>query len=197
MNMHTLAMPNVWMPLGVKLPEQGRPAQGCAQDFRFNFGMFSAMRQAIQCRQAVVPITVMGRADFIHHVTLHLPEVSSRIEEDDFGILHLEMGAMKLATREAILSYEFHTVRRHFSFISYLFEHADQELHDARRVSYVENLFIGAAAAEYEHARSLLPKNLAEALKKLDLRNALLEQQPNKQRGIAQYSERRFHLTFP
>ncbi len=121
-----------------------------------------------------MPITVMTRADFIHHVTMHLPEVSARIEEDDFTILHLEMAAMKLATRDAILAYEFHTVRRHYSFIAYLFEHADKELHDAIRVSYLESLFIGEETAEYEHARGLLPKNLAETLKKLESRYPLL-----------------------
>ncbi len=144
-----------------------------------------------------MPITVMSRADFIHHVTLHLPEVSSRIEEDDFGILHLEMGAMKLATREAIRGYELHTVRRHFAFIAYLYEHADKELHDAIRVSYLESLFIGEEMPEYEHARSLLPRNLVEALKKIDLRHALLELQPNKLLDLTYDPERRFQLTFP
>lgn len=197
MNMQTLAMPTAVMPFGIMLPEQGMPFQNFPQDFRFNFGLFSAMRQAMHSRRAAMPITVMGRADFIHHVTLHLPEVSSRIEEDDFGILHLEMGAMKLATREAILSYEFHTVRRHYSFISYLFEHADKELQDAIRVSYLESLFIGEETPEYEHARGLLPKNLVEVLKKMDLRYALLELQPNKLLELTYHPERRFQLTFP
>lgn len=179
MSMQTIALSTALFPFGL-LPDQGIAGQGtAAQDFRFNFGVFSAMRQAMQVRRAVVPITIMGRADFIHHVTLHLPEVSARIEEDDFGVLNLEMGAMKLATREAILRYEFHTVRRHFAFIAYLFEHADNSLHDAIRVSYLECLFVGEETPEYENARSLLPRNLAEALKKLDLRHALLDLRSN------------------
>jgi len=148
-----------------------------AQDFRFSFHVFSAMRQALRSRTQATPITVLGRADFIHHVTLHMPEVSSRIEEEDFGILHLEMGAMKLATRDAIVRYEFHTVRRHFSFIAYLFEYADNGLHDAIQVSYLEALFVGETSPEYTNARSLLPKNLAEALKKGELRYKLLDLQ--------------------
>jgi hypothetical protein len=105
------------------------------------------------------------------------------------------MGAMRLSTRSAILAYELHTVRRHFSFIAYLFEHADRELHDAIRVSYLESLFIGEAAAGYEHARGLLPKNLAETLKKLEMRHALLQSLPGRlQRGR---QDRRFQLTFP
>lgn len=185
MSMQTMSMSNALFPFSGLMPDYSMTGQGMAgQDFRFNFSVFSAMRQAMQVRRAAMPITIMGRADFIHHVTLHLPEVSARIEEDDFGILHLEMGAMKLATREAILRYEFHTVRRHFSFIAYLFEHADHKLHDAIRVSYLESLFIGEETPEYENARSLLPKNLAEALKKLDLRYALLELTPHKHREM-------------
>lgn len=191
MSVQTMTMPKALFPYGGLLPDQGTNVQGIAgqgmigQDFRFNFSVFSAMRQAMQVRRAQVPVTIMGRADFIHHVTLHLPEVSARIEEDDFGVLNLEMGAMKLATREAILCYEFHTVRRHFAFIAYLFEHADNELQDAIRVSYLESLFIGEETPEYENARSLLPKNLAEALKKLDLRYALLVLPPNTPRAWA------------
>lgn len=175
MNQQILAMPNMLFPsfFGVTssrdIPAQGFPAQ----DFRSSFNVFSAMRQALRNRGHAMPITVMGRADFIHHVTLHLPDVAARIEEDDFGVLHLEMGAMKLATQEAIVRYEFHTVRRHFSFIAYLFEHADHMLDDAIRVSYLEGLFIGEASPEYENARCLLPENLMEALKKAELRYKL------------------------
>lgn len=173
MDQQTLAMPNALFPFNGGTPTQGLPAQ----DFRFNFNVFSAMRQALRSRIQAMPITIMGREDFIHHVTLHMPEVSSRIEEDDFGILHLEMGAMKLATRDAIVHYEFFTVRRHFSFIAYLFEHADNSLYDAILVSYLEGLFIDEASPEYENARSLLPKNLADALKKVELRYRLLDLQ--------------------
>lgn len=148
-----------------------------ASDFRFNFGVFSALRQKSQHRNRAEPVTVMGRADFIHHITLHMPEVSARIEEDDFGVLHLEMGAMKLATRDAILRYEFHTVRRHFSFIGYLLEHANKELHDAIRVSYLEGLFVGEMLPEFRNARSLLTANLEDVLQKAELRYRLLELQ--------------------
>jgi len=142
----------------------------CAQDFKLNFRLFAAMRQVLRRRSHAIPVTIMTRADFIHHVTLHMPEVASRIEEDDFGVLHLEMGAMKLATREAIVRYEFHTVRRHFTFIAYLFDHADAPLRDAIVVSYLGSLFIGDATSQYVNARGLLPANLASALKKLELR---------------------------
>jgi hypothetical protein len=174
MNQPTLAM-TAMFPIYGEMP---------TQDFRFNFNVFSAMRQVLRSRaQAMpvtIPITVMGRADFIHHVTLHLPEVSALIEEDDFGVLHLEMGAMKLATQCAILRYEFYTVRRHFAFISYLFEHADKALYDAILVSYLESLFIGESTAEYESARGLLSANMREALKRAELRYQLLDWQAAK-----------------
>lgn len=150
-------------------------AMGCEKihEHRFSFEIFDWLRN----KQAshVAPVTVMGRADFIHHITLHMPEVSARIDEDDFGILHLEMGAMKLATLDAIKRYELFTVRRHFMFISHLFEHANSELYDAILVSYVEGLFIGKDANA--HIRSLLPANLGELLKKAEHRYAYMESQ--------------------
>jgi hypothetical protein len=167
MNQQSLALPAAAFP----------PGSDMAQDFRFNFNVFSALRQTLRVRSKSMPVTIMTRADFMHHITLHMPEVSARIQEDDFGILHLEMGAMKLATQDAIRCYEFHTVRRHFSFISYLFEHADNELYDAILVSYMEPLFIGEFASEYLNARSLLSANLEDALKKAELRYDLLELQ--------------------
>jgi len=175
MNTQTIAMPSVLFPLnGAVSPRH------FAEDFRFNFNLFSTMRQALRSRVQEMSITIMGRADFIHHITLHMPEVSARIEEDDFGILHLEMGAMKLATGDAVERYELHTVRRHFSFVSYLFEHADKALYDAILVSYLEGLFLGEVTPAHERARSLLPANLADALKKAELRYQLLEWQAAK-----------------
>ncbi len=146
-----------------------------AGEFRFNFSVFSTLREKLLDRIHEVPVTVMTRADFMHHVMLHMPEVAARIEEDDFGVLNLEVAAMKLATLDAIARYELHTVRRHFSFMSYLFEHADKELHDAILVSYVEALFLDNPASEFMNARSLLPESLKDALKTSELRFRLLD----------------------
>lgn len=145
-----------------------------AADFRLNFSIFSTLRQKLHNGAHAKPVTVMTRADFMHHVTLHMPEVAIRIEEDDFGILNLEVAAMKLATREAMARYELHTVRRHFSFMGYLLEHADRELHDAILVSYVEGLFLDNPAPECLTARRLLPANMEDALKKAELHFKLL-----------------------
>lgn len=162
-------------PCGGVVPPRASCAQnGPAQDFRSSFKLFAAMRHALHGRLSATPVTIMGRADFVHHVALHLPDVATRIAEDDFGVLHLEMGAMKLATREAIHRYELHTVRRHFAFIAYLYEHADDALYGAIVVSYLEPLFIDEAEPAFANARGLLPPNLADALKRAELRNALL-----------------------
>ncbi len=175
MNQPTSALSSHAFLFGGLPPMHGaRTADVPWHDFRVSFKTFAAMRHALHGRQTSAPVTIMGRADFVHHVALHLPDVSARIAEDDFGILHLEMGAMKLATRDAILRYELHTVRRHFSFIAYLYEHADNELYGAIMISYLEALFIHEFAPEYANARSLLPSNLAEALKRAERRAGLL-----------------------
>lgn len=130
----------------------------------FSFKLFSAARQVLHAHRASRSVTTMGRDEFIHHVLLHLPEVAARIGEDDFGTLHLEMGAMKLATREAILRYDLHAVRRHFAFIAYLFAHADNALQDAIRISYLEGLFLDEPASAYGRARAVMPELLQETL---------------------------------
>lgn len=156
MNTQAATLPVFRLPFNVE----------AVDDFRLNFELFAALRGALSIHPKALPITTMGRSDFIHYITLHFPDVSARIEKSDFGIIHLEMGVMKLATRDAILGREFSTVRRHFSFVSYLFEHADRELYDAIVVSYLEGIFISETLPSYLSARRLLPLNLEEALKK-------------------------------
>ncbi len=168
MNMQTLTL-----PLDAFLLSLGEEP---LHTLRTSFKTFSLVRRRPHHHPAAT-ITVMGRADFMHHIALHMPEVSSQIDEDDFGILHLEMGAMRLATRAAIRRYEFYTVRRHFSFISYLLEHADRDLHDAIVVSYLEGLFIDETSVEFKSVRALLPGNLKDALKKTELRYASMATQ--------------------
>lgn len=139
-----------------------------------SFTTFAAINQASRRGVSSPTISVMGRADFLRHVALNLPDVAARIDEGDFGILHLEMGAMRLATEDAIERHELHAVRRHFAFIAYLYEYATNELHDAIRVSYLEPLFLDGCSAATDRVRSLLPASLYETLRRAELRNALL-----------------------
>jgi len=139
---------------------------------RSEFIAFSELRKTL--RDAGTTVRAMTRSDFVRHVTLHMPEVSAHIHEDDFGIAHLELGAMRKATRDAILAYELYTVRRHLSFIGYLYEHADDELRDAIQVSYLEALFIHETFPAYSRARRMLPATLDAALVKAEMRYAQL-----------------------
>ncbi len=151
------------------------PAQQAGgNDFRSDFLAFSELRNTLRASAKAAQVTTMTRSDFMQHITLYMPEVSARIEEEDFGVVHLEMGAMKLATRDAILSQDFNTVRRHLSYIGYLYEHADHELRHAILISYLEALLIGESAPAYSRARRLLPPNLEAELIKAELRHAHL-----------------------
>jgi hypothetical protein len=113
---------------------------------------------------------LLRRADFLHQLTLYLPEVASRIEDSDFGIVHLEVGAMKMCTREAILRHDFATARRHFFLIADLMERADAELSAAIRISYLEALFLKETASVYAQARAMLPRPMENALRQSELR---------------------------
>ncbi len=96
------------------------------------------------------------------------PEVAARIDESDFGILHLEVGALKLATQDAITAGDWHAVTKYFAFVAGLIEDAGDELRDAINVSYLGNLFYGEMSANYAKARTLLPKPLARALEQIE-----------------------------
>jgi hypothetical protein len=110
------------------------------------------------------------RADFIKQIILYLPEVAARIEESDFGFVHLEVGAMKLATQQAIAKHDFVTVRRHLLLIVDLFDRADAGLHDAIRISYLEALFLGETSVAHLEARSLLSRPMENLLRQAELR---------------------------
>jgi hypothetical protein len=109
-------------------------------------------------------LPLQGNSRFASRLALYFPEVAERIDESDFGILHLEVGALKLATRNAIVRHDWDVVRQHFAFVAKMLEDAGAELRDAFHVSYLGSLLYGEIALNYAKARSLLPKPLAEAL---------------------------------
>jgi hypothetical protein len=113
-------------------------------------------------------LRVDGRSLFAGFLAMHLPEVAERIDYDDFGILNLEVGALKLATRDAIARRDWHAVGKHFAFVAGLLEHAGAELLDALHVSYLGMLFHGEASINYQKARSLMPKALSNALEHIE-----------------------------
>lgn len=110
------------------------------------------------------PFSLEGNRRFVEHLAAHFPEVASSIDEADLGVLHLEVGALKQATREAIEGRDWPAVARHFAFVDSMLESADTELHDAIGISYLIALFYGETSLNYAKARTLLPKRLALAL---------------------------------
>ena len=132
-----------------------------------DFHTFTSLRRIVTHQQNK---PLVRRGDFMKQVTLFLPEVAARIEETDFGYVHLEMGALKLATKEAFAQSDFAAVRKHLTLIADVFERADEELYDAIRVSYLEAIFLCETSAAHIMARGLLSKSLENALRQAELR---------------------------
>ncbi len=133
--------------------------------FRLNFRAFADLRRLLLDRD-VIARGACSR--FACRLALHLPEIAARIDEADFGVLHLEVGEMKLATHDAILGEDWGAVMLHFAFTTHFFVNAGDELRDAIRVSYLGNLFYGETSASHAKARCLLPRPLAIALQQVE-----------------------------
>ena len=104
------------------------------------------------------------RCRFADFLAKHFPQVAASIDDAHVGVLHLEVGALKLATRNAIWTRDWPTVRTHLSFVDSVLEAADAELHDAVGVSYLGSLLYGETSINFAKARTLLPRRLAVAL---------------------------------
>ena len=109
------------------------------------------------------PFPASDNSRFTDYLSNHFPEVAASIDTDRRA-LHLEVGAMMLVSREAILNSDWSTLYLHFTFIDSVLEAADTELHEAIGLSYLVSLFYGETAINYAKARTLMPKRLAAAL---------------------------------
>lgn len=141
--------------------------------FLSDYQMFTTLRRMLTQSRAK---PLMKRIDFMQQVALYLPEVAALIKESDFGILRQEVGALKLATQQALRQLDFTRVRRHLFLSGNLFEHGDAELRAAIQESYLEPLFLGENTPVYLEARSLLSKPMEEALRQCELRHGILQQ---------------------
>ncbi len=141
-----------WHAYGKATPSQARSP--------FDFQSFREQHQVAWGKPAPLGKTSL----FADYVCTHFPEVAMRMDEMDFGVLHLEVGALKLVTRDAILRRDWPTVRTHFDLVDSVLETADSALHDAIGVSYLGNLFFGELSLNYAKARTLLPTRLGLAL---------------------------------
>lgn len=133
----------------------------------FDFKAFASLRRMVSHQQSK---PLLRRADFLKQITLYLPEVAARIEESDFGVLHLEVGAVKLATKDAIVNRDFVSVRKYLMLIAEFFDRADAELYDAIRISYLEGLFLDETSPSYAEARKMLSRAMENVLRQSELR---------------------------
>jgi hypothetical protein len=163
--------------LPLPVPDADAPAtiDGILSVRRFlsDFRKFTSLRSMLSKNQSRA---LMTRLDFMQQITLYLPEVSDLIEDSDFGILHLEVGALKLATRQALRRFDLSRIRRHLFLVGNLFEHADVNLREAIIVSYLEPLFLGETSIVHTEARALLSQPMEEALRQSELHFSMLEQ---------------------
>lgn len=164
------------MPLPVSETDTPVTIDGMLPIRRFlsDFRKFASLRSILSKKHSQ---PLMTRLDFMQQVALYLPEVSALIEESDFGILHLEVGALKLATRRALRQFDLSRIRRHLFLVGNLFEHANTELREAILVSYLEPLFLGETSIAHAEARILLSQPMEEALRRSEMHFAMLEQQ--------------------
>ena len=155
-------------------PIEPTSSDGILQPFEqlFDFKTFASLRRMVSHQQSK---PLLKRADFMKQITLYLPEVAARIEESDFGVLHLEMGAVKLAAKDAIVNRDFTSVRKYLTLVSEFFDRADAELYDAIRISFLEGLFLEEPSIAYAEARKMLSRAMENVLRQSELR---LEQQP-------------------
>jgi len=99
-----------WHAYGKTAPSKAKP--------RFDYNSFCKLRKLVFLR----PIPVAGYSRFAGYLAIHFPEVAASIDEADFGVLHLEVGELRLATRDAIQRRDWPTVRAHFDFIDSVLE---------------------------------------------------------------------------
>ena len=136
-------------------------------DHFLDFQSFISQRNKTTAHQQNKPI--INRVDFLKQIAHRLPEVATRIAESDFGDVHLEVGAMRRATQNAIAERDFTTVRKHLHLVSDLFERANAELFKAICVSYLEALFLGKTSAPHIEARCLLSRSMEHVLRHAEL----------------------------
>ncbi len=139
-------------------------ATAASPDLQSGFESFDGLYR----RVCLKPHRANGDSRFAGYLALHLPEVAARIDEADYGILHLEIAALKSATREAIHRRDWHTVGKYFSFVAGLLDDAGDDLRDAIDVSYLAGLLYGERSLNDEKARTLLPAPLAAALERIE-----------------------------
>lgn len=110
------------------------------------------------------PSNAGGTPRFADRLAARFPKIAATIDEEDFGMVSLEVEALKQATRDAIFRQDWPTVSEYLTFVDEVLQIPDPELHEAIGISYLTNLFYGETSHDFAKARTLLPKRLAAAL---------------------------------
>lgn len=114
------------------------------------------------------PSQFVGRLGFAWHLAIYFPEIAQRIDEEDFGVLNLEVGALRLASESAIVEGDWDILVRHFAFVAALQAYCGDTVRRALDVSYLGRLFYGECSRNYARARVLLPPVLTRALEAVE-----------------------------
>jgi hypothetical protein len=131
--------------------------------FQLDYASFSALRELL----CMKPNHSTLQSRFACFLALHLPEVAARIDEDDFGVLNLEVGVLAMATNDAIASNDWNTVRKHFSFISDTLGNIGGELRDAIQVYYLNYLLLNDMDNSRLNSHDTIPQRLKITFDKL------------------------------
>ena len=116
----------------------------------------------------VEPSPFADRSRFAWHLAVYFPETARQVDEDDFGVLNLEVGVLTLASQAAIAAGDWEVLARHYAFVAALRLHCSATLRAALDISYLGNLLYGESSRNYAKARTLLPLSLARALEAVE-----------------------------
>ncbi len=132
--------------------------------FQLDYHSFRNLHKILCCK----PGKHATKSRFACYLAIYFPEVAQLIDENDFGILHLEVGVLKIVSRNAILKGDWDAVSRHFAFVMALLDNGGGELRNALSVSYLGNLFYGENTGNFAVARCLMPRRMARALESIE-----------------------------
>ncbi|HEY5993562.1 MAG TPA: hypothetical protein VIU46_03070 [Gallionellaceae bacterium] len=148
----------------LSLADMGHMADAALPRFQLDYQSFRDLHKIL----CLKPQARGAKSRFACYLALYFPEVADLIDESDFSILHLEVGVLKLASRDAIAKGDWDALSRHFAFVMALLNNGGGELRDALSVSYLGELFYGESTGNFAVARCLLPQPLDSALEGLE-----------------------------
>jgi hypothetical protein len=122
----------------------------------------------VMSRLTIYPPSSIDRELFPKLLTERLPSIATRIDEDDRGMLHLEMATVARATHEAVKCGRWEQVSQQFELMDEVFAGGTDTVRNAVYVSYLENALLGETSSEFSTARALLPIGLRHAMVELE-----------------------------